>query len=157
MELRQHTTYFSALLTPNGDNFFGALVSPTPVEQVLQVPHLDADSTQTGAAGGCVQGVVTGFPHDVTVVLNGNSIGDVTFTGQAKGTLNLNLPPGVLQEGNNAVTLTAQNGDYDTSLVEYIRITYPHAYVADVDAVEIHGAHGRRDQDRRLCQQAHGD
>ena len=142
VELRQHTTYFSALLTPNGDNFFGAFVSPTPVEQVLQVPHLDANSTQPARLQVSLQGVITGFPHDVTVVLNGTSIGDVTFTGQAKGTLNLNLPPGVLQEGNNAVTLTAQNGDYDTSLVEYIRITYPHAYVADADALKFTGRAG---------------
>ncbi len=142
VELRQHTTYFSALLTPNGDNFFGAFVSPTPVEQVLQVPHLDATSIQPARLHVSLQGVITGFPHDVTVVLNGTSVGDVTFTGQAKGTLNVNLPPGLLLEGNNTVTLTAQNGDYDTSLVEFIRITYPHKYVADADLLKFTGRAG---------------
>ena len=142
VELRQHTTYFSALLTPNGDNFFGAFVSPTPVEQVLQVPHLDATSIQPARLHVSLQGVITGFPHDVTVVLNGTSVGDVTFTGQAKGTLNVNMPPGLLLEGNNTVTLTAQNGDYDTSLVEFVRITYPHKYVADADLLKFTGRAG---------------
>ena len=35
VELQQHTIYFAALLTTNGENFFGALVSPTPVDQIL--------------------------------------------------------------------------------------------------------------------------
>ena len=86
--------------------------------------------------------MIVGFPHDVKVALNGSAIGDVTFTGQAKGTLTVNLPPGLLQDGSNTVTLTAQNGDYDTSLVESIRITYPHAYVADSDQLKFTGRAG---------------
>ncbi len=66
----------------------------------------------------------------------------MTFTGQAKATLNVSIPPGVLQPWSNTVTLTAQNGDYDTSLVEYIRITYPHAYVADGDQLKFTGRAG---------------
>jgi uncharacterized repeat protein (TIGR01451 family) len=131
VELQQHTIYFAALLTWNDENFFGALVSPTSVEQVLEVPHLDVSSTQTARLEVVLQGVITAFPHDVTVVLNGTSLGDVVFTGQDKGKLNVAIPPGILQPWSNTVTLTAQNGDYDTSLVDYIRISYPHMYVAD--------------------------
>ncbi len=54
----------------------------------------------------------------------------------------MNIPPGVLQAGSNTVTLTAQNGDYDTSLVDYIRITYPHLYVADTDQLKFTGRAG---------------
>ncbi len=142
VELQQHTIYFAALLTWNDENFFGALVSPTPVEQVLVVPHLDASSTQTARLEVALQGVITAFPHDVTVVLNGTSLGDVVFTGQDKGRVNVPIPPGVLQPWSNTVTLTAQNGDYDTSLVDYIRITYPHMYVADNDQLKFTGRAG---------------
>ncbi len=142
VELQQHSTYFSALLTPSGNNFFGAIVTSTPVDQVLYTPHLDTTSTQSARLEVVLQGAITGFPHDVKVALNGTSIGDVTFTGQDQGTLGVNLPPGLLQNWSNTVTLTAQNGDYDTSLVDSIRITYPHAYVADGDALKFTGRAG---------------
>ncbi len=142
VELRQHTTYFAALLTQNGENFFGALVSPTAVDQTLNISHLDTSSTQNAHFEIVLQGIIAGFPHDVSVVVNGTRIGDVTFTGQDKGCLSLSLPPGSLQEGNNNVTLTAENGDYDTSLVEFIRITYPHQYFADSDQLKFSGRAG---------------
>jgi uncharacterized repeat protein (TIGR01451 family) len=142
VELRQHTTYFGALLTTNGENFFGAFVSPTPVDQVLSLPHLDTKSTQPARLEVVLQGVITGFPHDVKVALNGTTLGDVTFTGQAKGTLRVTVPPSLLQEGSNTVTLAAQNGDYDTSLVESIRISYAHAYIADSDELKFTGRAG---------------
>jgi uncharacterized repeat protein (TIGR01451 family) len=141
-ELQQHTIYFSALLTTNGQNFFGVLVSPTPVEQVLQVPHLSATSTQAAQLEVVLQGVITAFPHDVTVALNGTTLGDVNFIGQTQGTLSLSIPAGVLQSGSNTVTLTAQNGEYDTSLVDHIRITYPHTYTADSDQLKFTGRAG---------------
>jgi uncharacterized repeat protein (TIGR01451 family) len=142
VELRQHTTYFSALLTKNGQNFFGALVSSTPIQQTVYVSHLDANSTQDSQLDIALQGAITGYPHDVSVVLNGISVGDVIFTGRDKGYLSVPLPPGSLQEGNNSVTLTAQNGEYDTSLVEFIRISYPRKYVADSDQIKFSGRAG---------------
>jgi hypothetical protein len=142
VELKQHTTYFAALLTTHGQNFFGALVSPAPVDQLMSLPHLDQASTQPARLEVVLQGVITAFPHDVRVTLNGAAIGDVTFTGQDEGTLSTTIPAGLLQGGNNAVTLTAQNGDYDTSLVQSIRITYPHLYVADSDQLKFTGRAG---------------
>jgi uncharacterized repeat protein (TIGR01451 family) len=142
VELQQHTIYFAALLTTNGENFFGALVSPTPVEQILQVPHLNLNSTQPATLEVVLQGVITAYPHDVTVTLNGTSLGDVVFTGQDQGTLSVNIPPGLLKSWSNTVTLTAQNGDYDTSLVDYIRITYPRTYLADADQLKFTGRAG---------------
>jgi uncharacterized repeat protein (TIGR01451 family) len=143
VELQQHTIYFAALLTSNGENFFGALVSPPmPLEQAMEVPHLNTTSTQTARLELALQGVITAFPHDVTVALNGTTLGDAVFTGQDKGTLSVSIPPGVLQPWSNTVTLTAQNGDYDTSLVDYIRITYPHLYVADSDQLKFTGRAG---------------
>lgn len=136
VELRQRTTYFTALITPDGDNFFGAFISPVPVDQVLHAPHVDKASAQPVQLEVSLQGIIIGIPHDVSVVLNGTPVGDVTFTGQARGTLRVSVPPSLLIEGANTVTLTAQNGLYDTSLVDYIRIVYPHLYVADSDQLK---------------------
>jgi uncharacterized repeat protein (TIGR01451 family) len=142
VELQQHTTYFAALLTWNGENFFGALVSPTPVDQVLELPHLDKTSTQSPRLEVALQGIVTGYPHDVAVTVNGTAVGDVVFSGQGIGNLTVNLPPGVLQPGSNTVTFTAQNGEYDTSLVDFVRITYPRRYIADSGYLKFTGRAG---------------
>ncbi|MFZ0759792.1 MAG: C25 family cysteine peptidase [Candidatus Sulfotelmatobacter sp.] len=139
VEFTPHTTYFAALITSNGNNFFGPLVSSTPVEQTMQAPHLSTDPAKLEII---LQGVILGVPHEVTIALNGSALGDLTFTGQDKGTFTVNLPPGLLQNGNNTVTLTAQGGEYDTSLVQSIRITYPHSYIADSDDLKFTGRPG---------------
>ena len=131
VEFAPRTTYYSALTSANGYNFFGPLVSSTALDETIQVPHFDSTSTESAKLDVILQGVILGVPHDVTVTLNGTSLGDVTFTGEAKGTLDLTLPPGALQEGANTITLTSQNGEYDYSLLQSIRITYPHTYAAD--------------------------
>ncbi|MFZ0808925.1 MAG: C25 family cysteine peptidase, partial [Candidatus Sulfotelmatobacter sp.] len=142
VELQQHTTYYSALLTPNDENFFGAIVTSTPVEQVLTTPHFDAKSTLPVRLNVVLQGVIVAYPHDVQIALNGTTVGDVIFTGEAKGELSVTIPAGLLQDSTNTVTLTAQNGEYDTSLVQSIRITYPHLYVADSDVLKFSGRAG---------------
>jgi uncharacterized repeat protein (TIGR01451 family) len=142
VELTPHTTYFAALITSNGNNFFGPIISSTPVEQTVQIPRLDRNSTDPAKLEVVLQGVILGFPHDVTIALNGSSLGNLTFTGQDKGKLQLTLPPGLLQEGNNTVTLTAQGGEYDTSLLQSLRIAFPHSYVTDSDGLKFTGLPG---------------
>ncbi|HET9408985.1 MAG TPA: C25 family cysteine peptidase [Candidatus Sulfotelmatobacter sp.] len=140
--LQQRTTYFGALLTTNGDNFFGSIVNSTPVEQVLSVQHLDTKSALEPQIEIVLQGVVAGIHHNVAVSLNGATIGSVTFTGQTKGTLRIKLPQGLLLEGNNTFTLAALGGDFDISLVDHIQISYPHLYLADSDALKLTGRAG---------------
>jgi uncharacterized repeat protein (TIGR01451 family) len=140
--LEQHSIYFAALLTADGQNFFGAVVSPTPAEQILSTPNLDTTSTQSSELEVVLQGVIVAYPHDVEVALNGTTLGNVKFTGQGKGRSRMRIPPGLLQNGSNTVTLTAQNGEYDTSLVQSITIVYPHTYVADSDVLKFTGHAG---------------
>jgi hypothetical protein len=142
VELVQHTTYFAALITSTGNNFFGSIISSTPVDQKIYVPHLDKTSNELPKLEVVLQGIILGFPHDVTITLNGASLGDATFTGQDKGKFRVSLPPGTLREGVNTVTLTAQDGEYDTSLVQSIQITYPHSYTADSDSLKFTGRPG---------------
>jgi len=142
VELTPHTTYFAALITTAGNNFFGSLVSSTPLDQTLYVPHLDKNSTELAKLDVTLQGIVLAFPHDVTISLNGTSLGDVTFTGQAKGRFRASLPPGILRDGANTITLTSQDGVYDTSLMQSIQITYPHSYIADSDRLKFTGRAG---------------
>ena len=130
VELRQRTTYFAALINNKDSNFFGALVSMTPADQVINTPHVIAVKTAPRLEV-VLQGVGNGVPHDVTVALNGGTVGQISFTGQDQGRLRVDLPIGQLLDGANTVTLTAQDGDSDISLVDHISITYPQAIAVD--------------------------
>jgi uncharacterized repeat protein (TIGR01451 family) len=142
VELTPHTTYFSALTTVKGNNFFGPLISSTPIDETIQVGKLDSSSTEPAQFDVVLQGVILAVPHDVTITLNGSTLGYLTFTGQDKGKFHVSVPPGLLIEGANTVTFTSQDGEYDYSLLQSLRITYPHLYAADSDELIFTGRRG---------------
>ena len=136
VELKSRTTYFSALLRENTDNFFGPLVSSTPVDQTLSVPDLASGATAEAKLEVVMQGVTEGVPHTVSVSVNGATVGDVSFSGQDEGSATLQVPLSILQNEANTVTLTAQGGADDLSLVDYIRLTYPRTYTAQTELLK---------------------
>jgi uncharacterized repeat protein (TIGR01451 family) len=143
LEYTPHTTYFSALTTANGNNFFGPLISSTTLDETIPVAHFDANSTEPAQLEVILQGVIIALPHEVTVTLNGSTLGDISFTGQDKGQLRMSLPSGLLQEGANTITFTSDNGEYDISLLKSIRLTYARLYVADAnDSLVLTGRSG---------------
>jgi len=133
LELKDRSTYFAALLRDDTDNFFGPLVSPAPETQTLNV--LNAAAGQ-GTLTVALQGVTQGQQHDVTVTLNGATLGDVSLTGQQKGKASFAVPAGVLTNGANTITLTAQQGDNDLSVVDYIGVSFPHTFTAESDLLK---------------------
>ncbi len=154
VELRPRTTYFAALLKPNTDNFFGALVSSAPVDVVLNARNIAGASTKDITLAVVLQGVVEGAPHDVRVSWNGTTLGDLNFVGQDEGKLSLVVPRELIQEGANTVTLTAQAGENDLSLVDTIRLEYPHTYTAESDTLEVHCRGRRTRNSQRFCTRA---
>jgi len=129
--LEQRITYFAALLNgENNDNFFGAMVTSTPVEQDLTVTHSDLGFS-TPSLEITLQGVTDGQSHRVSVTFNGNYLGEMDFTGQANYAQTFALEAGQVPNGSNAVVLTALEGDNDVSLVQSIGLTYGHTYTAD--------------------------
>jgi uncharacterized repeat protein (TIGR01451 family) len=130
VELQQKTTFFAALLRTGIDHFFGALVSSTPIDQILETPDLSSQS-EDGKLEVVLQGATDGIAHDVTISFNGSSLGDVQFSDQNEGTADFTIPHDLLQIGSNTVTLTSQNGESDLSFVDHILLTYPHTYTAE--------------------------
>jgi uncharacterized repeat protein (TIGR01451 family) len=145
VRFEQRTTYFAALLNgPNADNFFGALVNTEPVDQDLAIEHCDSSSSIPAQVTITLQGVTAGQPHSVSVTVNGSSVGVLNFSGQDNFTSTFPVEQGLLHDGTNVVTLTALNGDADTSLVQSIVLNFPHTYTADSDwlrAAAAAGAH----------------
>jgi uncharacterized repeat protein (TIGR01451 family) len=139
LELKPRTTYFAALLTENTDNFFGPLISPTAAVQTLNVANL--------APGGAtiqvvLQGVTQGQPHDVTVAVNGATLGNIAFTGQQQGKGQFTIPAGILTNGANTITLTAQQGSSDLSLIDHIDVSFYQTLTAQSDLLKFTAAAG---------------
>ncbi|HEX7705984.1 MAG TPA: SdrD B-like domain-containing protein [Thermoanaerobaculia bacterium] len=132
---RIERTGFFAALTNNGEreNFFGAFISSAPVSRSLTV----ANPAATGNAEleVVIQGATENMQHIVQVSMNGTSLGYVYFDGQERHVARLPVPMSLLVEGENTLTMKAQNGPNDFSGVESIRLVYPHRYRADSDAL----------------------
>jgi uncharacterized repeat protein (TIGR01451 family) len=130
----EKTVFFTSMVT-NGDreNFYGAVLTSWPVDQSMTVANRDSSgSAQLEVA---VQGVTANMQHVLQVQLNGNVVGNVRIDGRTRKVETLTVAAAQLVEGNNVVTLTATNGGEDVNVLESLRLTYPHRFRADNDAL----------------------
>jgi len=132
VERADRTLYFPALINGDQDNFFGAVIEATPVDQTVRVAHLDPGEQAELAVR--LQGGTQG-PHQVGVELNAVRVGTVEWDGLGVGELVVPLGTGMVLEGDNVVTLAAEGGEGDVSAVESIRIRYAHTWGAEGDAL----------------------
>jgi hypothetical protein len=141
LERKERTIYFSGLKNGDNDNFFGRVIASQPVDQELKLQHLDRAPQADGVLEVALQGVTdlpgAGPDHQVKVTLNGTQVGRISFDGRQHPVQSFSAPYGLLKEGDNIVSLTAEAGPSDISLVDFIRITYQHSYTADQDALRM--------------------
>ena len=141
VERKERTIYFSSLKNGDAENFFGRVITSQPVDQELKLQHLDQSSQADGVLEVALQGVTDlpgpGSDHQVKVTLNGTLVGRMIFDGRQHQVERFSAPQNLLKEGDNVVTLVAEGGPSDISLVDFIRITYRHAYTADQDALRM--------------------
>ncbi|HAM51175.1 MAG TPA: hypothetical protein DCP92_10990 [Nitrospiraceae bacterium] len=148
VEARPRVVYAPALpKNKEGDRFYGPLVSTDPLNPTivqLNVNHPDAAPQGKAVLEVYLQGVTAG-QHTVTVVLNGDAVGQVVFEGQNADAVSLEVTQsGLLQQGENQVELVAQGGETDFSVIDVISLTYWHTYMADNDALRFSANGGGR-------------
>jgi hypothetical protein len=134
VERRDRVIYLSGVHNGDAENFFGAPVGSTPVDQIVMLHHVD--TTSTGPA--TVEVGMQGFsltPHSVSVSLNGNPLGTMHYEGAAPGVAQFTVPNNSFTDGQNVVTLAGQPGAADVSAVDHIRVSYWRKYAADVNAL----------------------
>ena len=131
VERRDRTIFIPSLKT---ESYFGAIIGKDPIDQVLNLPHANLSGAQQAKIDVSLQGV-TLQQHRVNVLLNEDILGEIVFDGQAQGRTTFSVPPAWLRQGDNKITLRAEAGDLDFSVVDAIRITYQHAYTADGDSL----------------------
>ncbi|HKE58366.1 MAG TPA: C25 family cysteine peptidase [Pyrinomonadaceae bacterium] len=127
-EREDNSVYFSSLLNGEADNIFGPVVNNAAVTQTLVVQSL-AGPASSDALEVALQGV-TDLPHQVHVALNDIDLGVVSFQGKEHQSLKLQVPSGLLKEGENKVTITSTASSTDISLLDYLRLTYQKQYRA---------------------------
>jgi hypothetical protein len=143
VERRDRSIYFAALLNGEAENFFGVVVATEPVEQALELHHLDATGAKQAIVEVRLQGV-TSLPHLVQVQLNGNDLGEIAFNGQQQGTGRFAVAAALLHEGSNRLRLLSTGGASDISLVDRIRVSHPHTFTADDDSLTLTVSGGER-------------
>jgi len=129
-EVKQRMIYFAALRNGDKENFFGAVVAREAVDQVLTLQHVDTTTSDGAMLEVALQGV-SPVGHRVEVQINGLKAGEVVFNAQDEGIARLPIAQSRLKEGGNIVRLEAMVGSADISLVDYVRVTYWHTFVAD--------------------------
>lgn len=129
-ERKDRTIYFSALRNGERENFFGPIITADEVTQTLNLRQIDRNANELVIIEIALQGV-TIASHQVRVSLNGSHVGDVLFANQDASKVSFKVLPSQLVEGDNEVRLIAVGGQSDVSLIDSIRITYPHTYTAD--------------------------
>lgn len=114
----------SSILNGARENWFGAVVNGTASNQILDLTDIATDSGQTATIGIDLQSL-TSIPHQVSVVLNGTSIGQINFSLIDRTEWTANVPLSTLVEGTNTITLQALGGSSDINVTETVRISYP--------------------------------
>jgi hypothetical protein len=136
LQQKERSIYFAALRNGDAENWFGALVSEEPADLSFELPNvatLGASAELEVTLQGVTDSSASALDHLVAVQVNGAEVGRLEFDGQALGTQSFPLPAGLLHEGANTVTLVAEGGEQDISLVDVVRLRYAHAYRADAD------------------------
>lgn len=147
VERRERMLYFSGLRNGDTENFYGQVITNTPVTSSLPVFNLDAASVAAGTQAQLevsLQGV-TSQAHLVRVVLNGTDLGTMTFVNTDHATEAFAVSAAALLNGDNIVEFTSLAGAadaLDVSLVDTVRLTYAHSYAADANALVMSINHG---------------
>ena len=141
VEKKDRTIYFAALKNGEESNFFGPLVSEVGVDELLEVRHLDRSSTEGALLEVVLHGVTSGV-HQVKVLFNNDEVGEIAFEGQSRGVIQVEVASSLVEERENIVSLVAQNGEMDISVLDVIRLSYWHTYVAEDNALKFTASGG---------------
>jgi hypothetical protein len=136
IERRDRSIYFSSLRNGERENFFGAVITSSGVEQTIFLSHVHPSTSLLATIEIVLQGVAE-LPHRVAVQLGGQTLGEIAFAGQQLGSGRFSVPHSQLNEGANTIRLTSLNGQGDVNLVERIRLSYEHQWVADDEALQL--------------------
>ena len=136
----ERSVFFTWLIN-NGEreNFFGKIITSSGATNDLAVEH--ADTNGTASLEVVIQGGTAGA-HSISFEMNGHMAGTLQLADQERSTASLSFPSSWLTAGTNTLRMTSLLGALDISVVESVRMTYPHLLLADNNALKVTVAGG---------------
>ena len=134
VERKERMIYFFGLLNGDAENFFGQVLSTSPINATIPISHLDPSSSAPVQLEVALQGV-TSQNHLVHVRLNGTDLGTINFANTEHPNQMFNVPAAAVHDGDNQVELTSLASAADISLVDVLRLTYIRDYTVDNNAL----------------------
>ena len=135
VERQDKFLYFVNVLNGDAENFFGQVIArPTlPATQTINVPNPATLANRPAHLEIALQGV-NQVPHQVEVQFNNVVLGTLNYFGLEHPVQVFDVPVSQLLNGSNTLKFTpAVSGD--VSLIDYVKITYPHSFQADAGAL----------------------
>ncbi len=138
VERKDRLIYFVPVLNGDQENYFGQVLGFSPVSQTINSPNRDLSAGGTAPLEIALQGANAGF-HQISVEFNGVAIGSFLFNGIDPSSGGhpvkvFDIPLSQLNDGAN--TLRFVPAGSDLCLVDYAKLTYPHAYKADAGSLK---------------------
>src|SRR6266545_274256 len=151
-ERKDRSVYFVTVLNGDAENFFGQVItfnSANPTSQIINSPNPDLAAPGTAKLEIALQGVNL-TSHQISVEFNGVIIGSFSFFGYDPASGGhpvqvFNIPISQLHDGANTIRFILPAGG-DVSIVDYVKLTYPHLFRADAGALRfnLRGTHSRK-------------
>lgn len=141
-ERKDRTVYFTKVLNGDVENWFGQVITfnaTNPASQTINTPNPDLSAAGNAQLEIALQGV-NQVQHQVSVEFNGVVVGSFSFFGFDPGfgghpVQVFNIPVSRLNNGANTIRFILPSGG-DVSIVDYVKLTYPHLFRADTGALK---------------------
>jgi hypothetical protein len=134
VQIKERSIYIATLKNGDTENFFGAVVKTEGADQILNVTNLDPSAPGNALLEVALQGV-TNAAHRVMVFVNDAEVMEMRFDGVVRKVMKVAIPQSWLLEGENLVSLVAQGGEADISVLDSIQLMYWHTYTAEEDVL----------------------
>jgi hypothetical protein len=138
IQIKNRGVYLSNLLNGDTENWFGNVISTTPVTLTLNAGNPDTTSVTQARIEVALQGVMSqaGNPHAVRVELNNVVIDPAVNFGPLDHPVRvINVPASQILNGANQLKFI-KTSTGEVCLVDYVRFTYPHVFKADSGALK---------------------
>lgn len=128
MEKKERTSFVSAIINGEMENYWGRVVTNSPTTITFNVSAVDLEQRKVPVFL-YMQGY-SNTPHAVSVSINGRALGTVTGNGIAPFFGQLNVNSSNLIEGSNSLVLASTTSS-DFSLFDRITLNYGRLFAAD--------------------------
>jgi hypothetical protein len=125
--------YFAALQNGEAENYFGQILgSAGPTTQTLSLTNIETAAAGPAQLEVALQGI--GSPTQYDVFFNDVKLGTMSIFYREHPVASYPIPIASLREGSNDIKFVPLGGS-GISFVDYVRLTYPHNYRAENNAL----------------------